>query len=35
MDNPYTPYLAERFGARLYKRYRVYQRPVDTAARGP
>ena len=29
-DNPYTPYLAERFGARLYKRYRVYQRPVDT-----
>jgi GNAT superfamily N-acetyltransferase len=24
-DNPYTPQLAERFGARLYKRYRVYR----------
>jgi GNAT superfamily N-acetyltransferase len=34
-DNPYTPYLAERFGARVYKRYRVYQRPVDTPARAP
>jgi GNAT superfamily N-acetyltransferase len=33
-DNPYTPYLAERFGARLYKRYRVYQRPVSGVA-GP
>jgi GNAT superfamily N-acetyltransferase len=32
-DNPYTPYLAERFGARVYKRYRVYQRPVDRPAR--
>ena len=34
-DNPYTPYLAERFGARVYKRYRVYQRPVDTPAPAP
>jgi GNAT superfamily N-acetyltransferase len=24
-DNPYTPDLAERFGARVYKRYRVYR----------
>jgi GNAT superfamily N-acetyltransferase len=24
-DNPHTPDLAERFGARLYKRYRVYR----------
>jgi GNAT superfamily N-acetyltransferase len=24
-DNPYTPELAERFWARLYKRYRVYR----------
>ena len=24
-DNPYTPTLAERVGARLYKRYRVYR----------
>jgi len=24
-DNPYTPALAERMGARLYKRYRVYR----------
>jgi GNAT superfamily N-acetyltransferase len=24
-DNPYTPDLAERFGCRLYKRYRVYR----------
>lgn len=24
-DNPYTPTLAERAGARLYKRYRVYR----------
>jgi GNAT superfamily N-acetyltransferase len=27
-DNPYTPYLAKRFGAQVYKRYRVYQKPV-------
>jgi GNAT superfamily N-acetyltransferase len=33
-DNPYTPYLAERFGARVYKRYRVYQRTVGGVA-GP
>jgi GNAT superfamily N-acetyltransferase len=32
-DNPYTPYLAERFGGRVYKRYRVYQRPVPPSAR--
>ncbi len=25
-DNPYTPHLAERMGARLYKRYRIYTR---------
>ena len=24
-DNPYTPTLAKRAGARLYKRYRVYR----------
>jgi hypothetical protein len=24
-DNPYTPTLATRAGARLYKRYRVYR----------
>ncbi len=24
-DNPYTPALAERLGARIYKRYRVYR----------
>lgn len=24
-DNPYTPDLAKRFGARVYKRYRVYR----------
>jgi GNAT superfamily N-acetyltransferase len=24
-DNPYTPTLAARAGARLYKRYRVYR----------
>lgn len=30
-DNPYTPKLAERMGARLYKRYRVYSRPVSGA----
>lgn len=27
-DNPYTPTLATRAGARLYKRYRVYRCPV-------
>ncbi len=27
-DNPYTPTLAARAGARLYKRYRVYRKPV-------
>lgn len=27
-DNPKTPALAERMGARIYKRYRVYQKPV-------
>jgi GNAT superfamily N-acetyltransferase len=27
-DNPRTPALADRFGARLYKRYRVYQARV-------
>jgi len=28
-DNPYTPELAERMGARIYKRYRVYGRKVQ------
>lgn len=27
-DNPRTPVLAERFGGKIYKRYRVYTRPV-------
>jgi GNAT superfamily N-acetyltransferase len=27
-DNPYTPALAERVGARLYKRYRVYRKEI-------
>jgi GNAT superfamily N-acetyltransferase len=27
-DNPYTPALATRMGARIYKRYRVYRKPV-------
>ena len=27
-DNPKTPALAERFGGKLYKRYRVYQIPI-------
>jgi GNAT superfamily N-acetyltransferase len=27
-DNPNTPVLAERIGARLYKRYRVYRLPL-------
>ncbi|MDD5467025.1 MAG: GNAT family N-acetyltransferase [Anaerolineales bacterium] len=28
-DNPYTPALAEKMGARVYKRYRVYRLPVS------
>jgi GNAT superfamily N-acetyltransferase len=28
-DNPATPGLAERFGAKIYKRYRVYRKPLD------
>jgi hypothetical protein len=24
-DNPRTPVLADRFGAKIYKRYRVYR----------
>jgi GNAT superfamily N-acetyltransferase len=28
-DNPYTPQLAERGGARLYKRYRVYRMKLN------
>ena len=27
-DNPYTPNLAERLGARIYKRYRVYRKSI-------
>ena len=27
-DNPYTPTLAERLGARIYKRYRVYRKKI-------
>jgi len=27
-DNPATPQLAERMGARVYKRYRVYRKPI-------
>ncbi|MGA2821051.1 MAG: GNAT family N-acetyltransferase [Anaerolineales bacterium] len=27
-DNPYTPALAQRFGAKLYKRYQVYRMPI-------
>lgn len=27
-ENPYTPSLATRMGARIYKRYRLYGRPV-------
>ncbi|MBN2553551.1 MAG: GNAT family N-acetyltransferase [Spirochaetales bacterium] len=27
-DNPYTPKLAERLGARIYKRYRVYRKSI-------
>jgi len=28
-DNPATPGLAERMGAKIYKRYRVYRKPVE------
>ncbi len=28
-DNPYTPQLAVRMGARIYKRYRVYRKKVE------
>jgi GNAT superfamily N-acetyltransferase len=28
-DNPYTPELAERMGARIYKRYRAYRKQVS------
>ena len=31
-DNPNTPPLAERFGGRIYKRYRVYRRPIGPAS---
>jgi GNAT superfamily N-acetyltransferase len=27
-DNPYTPKLAERLGAQIYKRYRVYRKSI-------
>jgi GNAT superfamily N-acetyltransferase len=27
-DNPYTPNLAERLGAHIYKRYRVYRKKI-------
>ena len=27
-ENPFTPALAERMGARIYKRYRTYQLPI-------
>ncbi|HRZ89082.1 MAG TPA: GNAT family N-acetyltransferase, partial [Spirochaetia bacterium] len=30
-DNPNTPVLAERFGGRVYKRYRVFRRPIGPA----
>jgi GNAT superfamily N-acetyltransferase len=30
-DNPYTPDLANRMGARIYKRYRVYGRQIPTS----
>jgi hypothetical protein len=29
-DNPRTPALAERLGAKLYKRYRVYRGKVES-----
>ena len=28
-DNPYTPQLASRFGARLYKKYRTYRKRIS------
>jgi len=28
-DNPHTPILADRLGAKLYKRYRTYRTDVD------
>ena len=37
-DNPNTPILADRMGAKLYKRYRVYRYVIDSAqgvARSP
>jgi GNAT superfamily N-acetyltransferase len=30
-DNPMTPELAERMGARVYKRYRVYRRAIPSS----
>jgi GNAT superfamily N-acetyltransferase len=33
-DNPFTPALATRMGACLYKRYRVYRLPIGGAAPG-
>jgi GNAT superfamily N-acetyltransferase len=30
VDNPKTPALAERMGAEIYKRYRVYQKPLSS-----
>jgi GNAT superfamily N-acetyltransferase len=33
-DNPNTPILAERLGAKLYKRYRVYRYPIGSAGPG-
>jgi GNAT superfamily N-acetyltransferase len=32
-DNPYTPTLATRMGAMLYKRYRVYRLELDEQGR--
>jgi hypothetical protein len=29
-DNPNMPILAERMGAKIYKRYRVYRMAVDS-----
>jgi GNAT superfamily N-acetyltransferase len=34
-DNPNTPVLAERLGAQIYKRYRVYRLPMHTGAAEP
>jgi hypothetical protein len=28
-DNPTTPILAKHMGATIYKRYRVYERPIE------